>query len=166
MNINRNENIPLGIPTLPPTVAEALIALESLDDCARMSEGIDAYGPRGVLERFIAYYANLPFHGMPLAARPARQAGVAWQQVAESLDQCANAPGQHPQAAHAYTVAADAVRKNIRLTTEPGRVDEAMARLIETSGALQACWINGATEPTDEQINAHYEALLACGARP
>jgi hypothetical protein len=84
MNINRNENIPLGIPTLPPTVAEALIALESLDDCARMSEGIDAYGPRGVLERFIAYYANLPFHGMPLAARPARQAG--WRPINEAPD--------------------------------------------------------------------------------
>jgi NTP pyrophosphatase (non-canonical NTP hydrolase) len=57
--------------------------------------------------------------------------GVAWQQVAESLDQCANAPGQHPQAAHAYTVAADAVRKNIRLTTKPGRVDEADSRRLD-----------------------------------
>jgi hypothetical protein len=121
------------------------------------------------VEGWIARLMNLTNYWQSAAPTPPTASGsegVAWQQVAESLDQCANAPGQHPQAAHAYTVAADAVRKNIRLTTEPGRVDEAMARLIETSGALQACWINGATEPTDEQINAHYEALLACGARP
>lgn len=39
------------------TKAEALEALDSLDDYARMSVGVNAIGPRGVLERYIA---NMP----------------------------------------------------------------------------------------------------------
>lgn len=33
---------------------QAAEALDSLDDCARMNLGVDAHGPRSVLERFIA----------------------------------------------------------------------------------------------------------------
>jgi hypothetical protein len=36
-----------------PTKAEALAALDSLDDYARMSVGVDAYGSRRILRSFI-----------------------------------------------------------------------------------------------------------------
>ena len=39
---------------LSERVEAAREALDSLDDCARMDVGVDAHGPRGVLERFIA----------------------------------------------------------------------------------------------------------------
>lgn len=38
----------------PVTKAQAATALDELDDCARMGTGVDAHGPRGVLERFIS----------------------------------------------------------------------------------------------------------------
>ena len=39
------------------TIEQAREALDSLDDFARMDNGVDAHGPRGVLERFIAQQA-------------------------------------------------------------------------------------------------------------
>lgn len=38
--------------------AQAAEALDSLDDCARMDLGVDAHGPRAVLERFIAQHVQ------------------------------------------------------------------------------------------------------------
>jgi hypothetical protein len=38
----------------PVTQQQALEALSAMDDFARMCVGVDAHGPRGVLERFIA----------------------------------------------------------------------------------------------------------------
>lgn len=37
-------------------IAGMIEALDSLDDCARMDVGVDAVGPRGVLERGIAFF--------------------------------------------------------------------------------------------------------------
>lgn len=37
---------------------QAREALDSLDDYARMDAGVDAYGPRGILERFIEQQAR------------------------------------------------------------------------------------------------------------
>jgi len=39
---------------LSELAADAREALDSMDDFARMDVGVDAHGPRGVLERFIA----------------------------------------------------------------------------------------------------------------
>lgn len=41
-----------------PTAAEALAALEALDDYARMETGVDAIGPRGVLQAYIEHTAK------------------------------------------------------------------------------------------------------------
>lgn len=41
-------------PEATVSAAQAAEALDSLDDCARMGLSVDAHGPRGVLERYIA----------------------------------------------------------------------------------------------------------------
>ena len=44
---------------LSELAADAREALDSMDDFARMDVGVDAHGPRGVLDRFIAAAEDL-----------------------------------------------------------------------------------------------------------
>ena len=45
---------------MTPTPEQALEALDSLDDYARMDTGVDAIGPREVLQKFIAAHLSTP----------------------------------------------------------------------------------------------------------
>ena len=54
---------------LSELAADAREALDSMDDFARMDVGVDAHGPRGVLDRFIAAAEDLArrVEGAPVA---------------------------------------------------------------------------------------------------
>jgi len=53
-SINKSQIIPaIGDKINSSDVQDALEALDALDGYARMDAGVDAFGPRGVLERFI-----------------------------------------------------------------------------------------------------------------
>lgn len=57
--------------TLLVTQQDAREALDSLDDFARMDCGVDAIGPRGVLERFIEQVGALEDQAIPPMIGPA-----------------------------------------------------------------------------------------------
>ncbi|MDR7331728.1 hypothetical protein [Roseateles asaccharophilus] len=64
--------------TEPVTDAQAAEAIESLDDCARMTIGVDASGPREVLYRYIEQHRA---QAAELERLRAQNQQVAWQIV-------------------------------------------------------------------------------------
>lgn len=63
-----------------PTVAQALTALDDMDDYARMTVGVDAAGPRETLQAFIAASSTAPAPVLP--AGDAKELAGAIQRIA------------------------------------------------------------------------------------
>ena len=94
------------------SVQAAREALDSLDDYARMGVGVDAHGPRGMLERFIAQTAELIEAGREydLARHRLEMLGLADARIGERRDALAKAEGRLRAALAACTPAKEGGR--------------------------------------------------------
>ena len=106
-------------------VAAAYEALSSIDDCARMDIGVDAMGPRNVLEKFIA-----DVEGLAELSKDAKPLGTAGQLMDD------------------YVLAKSGLPEDTLLFTRPAntaeieqRVAEAIAKMINTADTYEAAFL-------------------------